>query len=163
MEQFPSGPWINRPSCTHTSQALQNPPSTGFRPKKKLSDIYDLRHFFTSKEWDRPCSQCVLALTLMSRIAVSCWHSPWEWLFKMTTLQSQLSRHFLCAHPCRIWSPSVLFGSSAPWDPAVPGWLPPPSGWWFCLKWKSLSRVRRFMTARTIQSMEYSRPEYWSG
>ena len=30
-------------------------------------------------------------------------------------------------------------------------------------KWKSLSRVRLFATPRTIQSMESSRPEHWSG
>ena len=32
-------------------------------------------------------------------------------------------------------------------------------------KWKrqSLSHVRLFVTLRTIQSMEFSRPEYWSG
>ena len=28
-------------------------------------------------------------------------------------------------------------------------------------KWKSLSRVRVFATSWTIQSMEFSRPEYW--
>ena len=31
------------------------------------------------------------------------------------------------------------------------------------VKWKSLSRVRLFATPWTIQSMEFSRPEYWSG
>ena len=30
-------------------------------------------------------------------------------------------------------------------------------------KWKSHSQVRLFATPRTIQSMEFSRPEYWSG
>ena len=30
-------------------------------------------------------------------------------------------------------------------------------------KWKSLSRVRLFATPWTIQFMEFSRPEYWSG
>ena len=30
-------------------------------------------------------------------------------------------------------------------------------------KWKSLSRVRLFATPWTMQSMEFSRPEYWSG
>ena len=30
-------------------------------------------------------------------------------------------------------------------------------------KWKSLSRVRLFVTPSTMQSMEFSRPEYWSG
>ena len=30
-------------------------------------------------------------------------------------------------------------------------------------KWKSLSHVRLFATQWTIQSMEFSRPEYWSG
>ena len=31
------------------------------------------------------------------------------------------------------------------------------------IKWKSLSRVRLFVTPWTIQSVEFSRPEYWSG
>ena len=31
------------------------------------------------------------------------------------------------------------------------------------MKWKPLSRVQLFVTPRTIQSMEFSRPEYWSG
>ena len=31
------------------------------------------------------------------------------------------------------------------------------------VKWKSLSRVRLFMTPWTTQPMELSRPEYWSG
>ena len=30
------------------------------------------------------------------------------------------------------------------------------------VKWKSLSRVRLFATPWTIQSMEFSGPEYWS-
>ena len=30
-------------------------------------------------------------------------------------------------------------------------------------RWKLLSRVRLFATAWTMQSMEFSRPEYWSG
>ena len=30
-------------------------------------------------------------------------------------------------------------------------------------KWKSLSCVRLFMTPWTVQSMEFFRPEYWSG
>jgi len=30
-------------------------------------------------------------------------------------------------------------------------------------KWKSLSCVWLFATAWTIQSMEFSKPEYWSG
>ena len=31
------------------------------------------------------------------------------------------------------------------------------------VKWKSLSHVRLFVTPQTIQYMEFSRPEYWSG
>ena len=31
------------------------------------------------------------------------------------------------------------------------------------VKWKLLSRVRLFATPWTIQSMDFSRPEYWSG
>ena len=35
---------------------------------------------------------------------------------------------------------------------------------WKCyIKWKSLNRVQLFATPWTIQSMEFSRPEYWSG
>ena len=30
-------------------------------------------------------------------------------------------------------------------------------------EWKSLSRVRLFATPWTIQSMDFSRPEYWNG
>ena len=33
----------------------------------------------------------------------------------------------------------------------------------YILHLKSLSRVRLFATPWTIQSMEFSRPEYWSG
>ena len=42
-------------------------------------------------------------------------------------------------------------------------------GWCYCgtkwkkRKWKWLSRVRLFATPWTIQSVEFSRPEYWSG
>ena len=35
--------------------------------------------------------------------------------------------------------------------------------WTSLCKWKSLSCVRLFVTPWTIQSMEFSRPEYWSG
>ena len=31
------------------------------------------------------------------------------------------------------------------------------------VKWKSLSHVQFFATPQTIQSMKFSRPEYWSG
>ena len=31
------------------------------------------------------------------------------------------------------------------------------------VKWKSLSCVRLFVTPWTIQSVEFSRPEYWNG
>ena len=34
---------------------------------------------------------------------------------------------------------------------------------WSEVKWKSLSHVQLFATPWTIQSMEFSRPEYWSG
>ena len=36
------------------------------------------------------------------------------------------------------------------------------TGLWSQVKWKSLSSVRLFATPWTIQSMEFSRPEYWS-
>ena len=34
---------------------------------------------------------------------------------------------------------------------------------WYEVKWKSLSHVPFFATPWTIQSMEFSRPEHWSG
>ena len=34
---------------------------------------------------------------------------------------------------------------------------------WSEVKWKSLSRVQLFVTPWTIQFMDFSRPEYWSG
>ena len=46
-------------------------------------------------------------------------------------------------------------------------WLCTPHGpgtqWSEARKWKLLSRVQLFATPWTIQSMEFSRPEYWSG
>ena len=41
-------------------------------------------------------------------------------------------------------------------------WIAPYGADWKW-KWKSLSRVRPFATPWTIQSMEFSRPEHWSG
>ena len=42
-----------------------------------------------------------------------------------------------------------------------------PLQWWWWIKgkwkWKSLSCVRLFVIPWTMQSMEFSRPEYWSG
>ena len=64
------------------------------------------------------------------------------------------------------WGPCVLPGdlrsicSFALWE----NWhLTPPASQRELGKWKSLSRVRLFSTPRTVQSMEFSRPEYWSG
>ena len=37
------------------------------------------------------------------------------------------------------------------------------SMWYTMWKWKSLSQVWLFATPWTTQSMEFSRPEYWSG
>ena len=62
----------------------------------------------------------------------------------------------------------ILFGCSAcgilvPWLGIKP--MPPagqvwrPNQW----KWKSLHHVWFFVTPWTIQSLEFSRPEYWSG
>ena len=51
-------------------------------------------------------------------------------------------------------------------EPTSPVWQVDPlplchlGKWW---KWKSLSRVRLFAAPWTIESMEFSRPEYWSG
>ena len=39
----------------------------------------------------------------------------------------------------------------------------PPGYWPHQSQWKSLSHVRLFVTPWTTQSMEFSRPEYWSG
>ena len=83
------------------------------------------------------------------------WTCPWWWKICITrrtlgqldrashTLSSYFSSqsvnmipHLHCTF-CPVWHPEV--------------------------KWKSLSRVRLFATPWTIQSLEFSRPEYWSG
>ena len=46
------------------------------------------------------------------------------------------------------------------WAPGLSPWLSP---WRESWKLNSLSRVRLFVTPWTIQSMDFSRPEYWSG
>ena len=50
-----------------------------------------------------------------------------------------------------VWTPTFNRSEEEIW---VQGWK------W---KWKLLSCVQLFMTPWTIQSMEFSRPEYWSG
>ena len=39
----------------------------------------------------------------------------------------------------------------------------PITSWHEKMKWKLLSRVWLFVTPWSLQSMEFSRPEYWSG
>ena len=62
--------------------------------------------------------------------------------------------------------------SSQPWDQTCIPWSCCIGTWILyhlshlgiiCGKWKPLSRVRLFATSRTIQSTEFSRPEYESG
>ena len=48
----------------------------------------------------------------------------------------------------------------------ITSWIPHlqiQAHWQVRSEWKLLSHVRLFATPRTIQSMEFSRPEYWSG
>ena len=92
------------------------------------------------------------------------------------------SSSFILDHPesrpvelyCVLWKswrggPSVLLppsltsipGSLPLFHPVCPAVLAPDPQWkWKC---KSLSRVWLFVTPWTLQSTEFSRPEYWSG
>ena len=51
---------------------------------------------------------------------------------------------------------------SLPWQPVCSLGLSV-SVLWSEVKWKSLSHVWLFVTPWTVQPMEFSRPEYWSG
>ena len=69
----------------------------------------------------------------------------------------------------RAWQPtSVFWLGESPWT-EEPGGLQSTGShrvrhnWVTKWKWKLLSPVRLFVTPWTIQSMEFSRPEYWSG
>ena len=82
-----------------------------------------------------------------------------------------------CTHRCKTFLPvSALLraereGGTAAWlsepraAPSVPGHrLPQPQELWPSKwKWKLPSRARLFATPWTIESIEFSRPEYWSG
>ena len=57
-----------------------------------------------------------------------------------------------------LWS-RANFISNLPSIPGLPHGTPGLIKW----EWTLLSRVRLFVTPWTIQSMEFSRPEYWSG
>ena len=58
------------------------------------------------------------------------------------------SRVFDALYSCRVWEFASLTNCQ---------------GIMMLVKWKSLSRVQLFGTPWTIQSMGFSRPEYWSG
>ena len=76
----------------------------------------------------------------------------------------------LLTHHIVLWLPIYLFVLDTGLKAlcrlySIPCWVPSPStffGTWK-VKWKLLSRVWLFATPWTIQSMEFSRPEYWSG
>ena len=73
---------------------------------------------------------------LIPRETLTSWANVWSWFSCLAFLLGILTALLLLC----IFNPLHL-----PW------------------KWKLLSRVRLFATPWTIQSMEFSRPEYWSG
>ena len=82
---------------------------------------------------------------------------------KKTALHENRNSVFFCyglnsaSTKCTCWSPN-------PWD--LRTWLHLEMGTlkrWGEVKWKSLSRVRLLATPWIIQSMKFSRQEYWSG
>ena len=78
-----------------------------------------------------------------------------------TTVQSEVTHIYMESRKSGADEPVCRAGiemqtqRSDVWTPGGGG-----TGKW---KWKLLSRVRLFATPWTMQSMEFSRPEYWSG
>ena len=73
-----------------------------------------------------------------------------------------ISVHFLYFE----WK-TILYVSTTTWSLVLSFWVLGRPLQWFGFghfeKWKSLNRVHLFAATWTIQSMEFSRPEYWSG
>ena len=68
----------------------------------------------------------------------------------------------VCSNSCPLnwWCP--IREKNLSWSNAA-CFFPSFTGMWSEVNWKSLSRVQLFVTPWTIQSIEFSRPEYWSG
>ena len=83
------------------------------------------------------------------------WRIPWtEESGGLQSMGSQGVRHnWATRHSTAQWFPSVFIQE-----------LLKVTTEFFCMKkWKLLSHVWLFVTSWTMQSMEFSRPEYWSG
>ena len=93
------------------------------------------------------------------------------WLGLFQTHHSLCFAGFCCTDAPELWLRSFDFCYSSRFDLGLDSYV----NWihffvpaWRCwnshiVKWKSLSRVQLFATPWTIQSMEFSRPVYWSG
>ena len=82
----------------------------------------------------------------------------WPKLLAATVCMTDASMAPSCTHPCPL--PGLSSSVSSSWPPS--SYTSPDFTLWKKV-WKSLSRGWLFVTPWTIQFMEFSRPEYWSG
>ena len=132
-------------------------------------------------EW--PAPPACLGLAGFSTEGHISWETPWSWKTPVQSCAPWLvplappqdffnGRSQFFSREGRLWSWRVeacrvvaVLGAHS-WE--HPEWYEAVKELGFCLskwseKWKSLSCVWLFVTLWTIQSMEFSRPEYWSG
>ena len=123
---------------------------------------------------------CISFLRPPKQITMTGWLKATE-IYSLTVLEtrspnSRVSRASLRALPCLIQleGRQLFFGSCQPdsslclcvhmaFSPvSVLPFSYKHAGYCMLWKWKALSHVQLFMTPWTIQSMQFSRPEYWS-
>ena len=83
----------------------------------------------------------------------------YSWLTMLCLVSAIHQMTQVCCYCCSVTKLCLILCN--PMDCSTPG-----SSVLYCLpevKWKSLSRVWLFAIPRTMQSMKFSRPEYWSG
>ena len=151
------------------------------RFSKALSSII-VHNIIVQIEKPKPCLECH---TWTEEMPIKCWPIPW--LKKSKNIVYYMLAQSLIHDQCLVTPWTTVHQAPLSWN--FPGentgtgchfllqeiflthGLSPRL---FCLlhkqaeflplvKWKSINRVQVFATPWTIQSMEFSRPEYWSG
>ena len=90
-----------------------------------------------------------------------------DWLMGLS-LRKVLRSPYFCWF-CELITSKLLSGHNCPLPEDLVGLMPLPPFYvpgeysYYTVKWKSPSHVGLFATPWTIQSAEFSRPEYWNG
>ena len=135
--------------------------SFSLRPKERL--LVPVGEGEDGKPWESSAGTCILPGEIDSQWKIAVWcREPkavflWQPRFKEVGERRDMYMPVVDACWCMAGTITTLYSNSPPIKNRILKKHP------VHVKWKSLSRVQLFATAWTIQSVKFSRPEYWGG